>query len=348
MVVVSANPEKPTDRWVELIELPVESLKRESDLAPPDSFVEMIPVVQNIQSLFNSFSKEDFEKLPEKIIFEINQNAHMVLQVLGRIMDIDRNSPAFKQDRVQIIRDIIKVHSQMFKFLCPIIAFFKAKQTNTEDMTRQVQETIDQKLLNIDAQADEKLASIKEKDELAQQALRGIQKAAGTTGVTKQAEFFKESEKNHFWYSVGWLVISVLLGAAIVVFAYHVDWWFPGEWRKQLAEGKLTFSTSLAQILTSRVIITAIVMYLFYFSIKNYLAHRHNGMLDRHRVNALKTYQAIYSAAGDETNRGIILAHAASCIFDIQNTGFTGSGKSDPGSDLNLVNLVGKAVTPKD
>ena len=53
---------------------------------------------------------------------------------------------------------------------------------------------------------------------------------------------------------------------------------------------------------------------MLYLATKNYLAHKHNAVINKHRQNALMTYKALVDAAKDATNKEVILMHASACI----------------------------------
>ena len=66
--------------------------------------------------------------------------------------------------------------------------------------------------------------------------------------------------------------------------------------------------------------------------------------MNRHRQNALLTYRSLVEASGESGTEDIVLAHAASCIFSPQETGFsTGKGESNSGSK-SVLELLTKSV----
>jgi hypothetical protein len=71
---------------------------------------------------------------------------------------------------------------------------------------------------------------------------------------------------------------------------------------------------------------------------KNYTAHRHNTVLNKHRQNSLATYKALVDAAGDQANRDIVLTTTAESIFGAQATGFA------KGRVLSMVNLAPEMI----
>ena len=69
------------------------------------------------------------------------------------------------------------------------------------------------------------------------------------------------------------------------------------------------------------------------------------GWTSRHRQNSLLTYRALVEAAGEGGTEDIVLAHAASCIFSPQETGFSNTKNDSPGSKsvLELMNKTSKS-----
>ena len=70
-----------------------------------------------------------------------------------------------------------------------------------------------------------------------------------------------------------------------------------------------------AQLITSKLLIFAVLTYLLILSAKNYLNNKHNSVVNKHRQNSLMTYKAMVDATDDPGSRGAILIQAASCIF---------------------------------
>jgi hypothetical protein len=86
---------------------------------------------------------------------------------------------------------------------------------------------------------------------------------------------------------------------------------------------------------------------MLFLSARNFLNHKHNAIVNRHRQNALMTHRALIEAAGDHGIREAIMVQAAGCIFSPQNTGYTGGGSSgenpSPKSVVELLSRAGKS-----
>ena len=99
-----------------------------------------------------------------------------------------------------------------------------------------------------------------------------------------------------------------------------------------------TFET--VQLVSSKLLIFGVLTYLLILSAKNYLNHKHNAIVNKHRQNALMTYKAMVDATDDHGSREAILIQAAGCIFNPQTTGYTISGDTPAVSGKSMVEIL--------
>lgn len=141
--------------------------------------------------------------------------------------------------------------------------------------------------------------------------------------------FEKESNKNriasYWWLGTIWLLIATL-----VSFAFYIIY-------------DKSFSTdthSLIEVISTRIIIISSLFVGLSLSIKNYNAHRHNQTINKHRQNALNTFETfVKSAKGDIQIEQAILLEVTRTIFGNQATGFT-SNEHDIDSTSRVVEII--------
>jgi len=72
-----------------------------------------------------------------------------------------------------------------------------------------------------------------------------------------------------------------------------------------------------------------------------YKASKHQAAINRHRGNALKTFQAFVQATSDDSTRNAVLLETTRSIFALTNTGYLDSGaESSAGGSLNVLEVV--------
>ena len=70
-----------------------------------------------------------------------------------------------------------------------------------------------------------------------------------------------------------------------------------------------------------------------------YRAHRHNFVINRHRLNALSTFEAFAKATDDQQIKNAVLLQATQCIFGPQPTGYI-SGESESEGYPQILEIV--------
>jgi hypothetical protein len=96
----------------------------------------------------------------------------------------------------------------------------------------------------------------------------------------------------------------------------------------------------------SKVLIFGVIAYMLSLCAKNFLSHKHNEIVNKHRQNALATFTALAEATSDAASSDIVLSHAAACIFAPQETGYTkGDGPTqDAVPMLQMLPRIGQAM----
>jgi hypothetical protein len=81
------------------------------------------------------------------------------------------------------------------------------------------------------------------------------------------------------------------------------------------------------------------------FSGRQFVASRHNETVNRHRQNALQTFETFVQGAGDPETKDAVLMEATRSIFASQPTGFLrNEGERD--SPSTAIEVVRKITSP--
>src|SRR5207248_3083011 len=76
------------------------------------------------------------------------------------------------------------------------------------------------------------------------------------------------------------------------------------------------------QLTISKFIVLSILLSASVWAGKVYKSHRHNFVVNRHRSNALATFQTFATGTADPQIKNAVLLQATTCIFGPQNTGY--------------------------
>ena len=215
--------------------------------------------------------------------------------------------------------------------LIPIISYLKSMQVeifNTQFET--LRDDAENKLTKINN-------DIASRQRVLEDLTLQIRNRLAETVITPYAEVFNNQANKHqvgakrwFWGTIG---LAVLF-ASIFFWVWHA----------------IKPSEDIVSAILQNFFIKGFLLSLFYMlinrSIRNYTAEKHLEIVNRHRQNALATFEAFAEASGDnqETRDRVLLA-ATDAIFDANQSGYL-SPKATRSDNPNSIRNVIRAVLP--
>lgn len=235
------------------------------------------------------------------------------------------------------ISEIVAQYQPCVNELHPLIAYSHYRSADFQSLEREARETrqkLERSFSDGKARMQTAIGEI-------QQILAAARTAAAEVGVSQQAIHFQDAAKEHedassAWQTrIGWASVVLLVVAVFFLFSRHL--------------GLETESTADAiQLAVAKVLVFATVSYAVYLCARNFLAHKHNAIVNRHRQNALLTYTTLAEAAHSRTDQDVVLTYAAACIFGPQPTGYTREGGEEFTSPNSVIGLVKDAAEGRE
>ena len=187
---------------------------------------------------------------------------------------------------------------------------------------------------------------IRQASKRAQQTLREMEglsakakEAAAIVGVGQHASYFDDEASGHTKVSFRWLVLTVFLALAAAVYSL----WSFRQSVSMAGEGAVAWWPHLTY-LTSRLVVLSVIFFGIGWSARNYRAHKHNEIVNRHRQNALRTFETFARAADDKDTKDAVLLQATKSIFEAQSSGYlVGEPEKIPSS--TVIEVLRKAMS---
>lgn len=308
----------------------VSLLSREDDLGKQMSFAEALKPAEAIIAVHKRIPIGSLSDFTDNQLQVISTQANADFNVFQQILDFDVTANNATGTRSGILQQLNARRDQLFDQVWQFIAYGVARSTDTSVLETQARATIQ----SIQDQAAKLTAQLSQDKADAATALAAIRTVASEQGVSQQANYFKEEASAQDELAEKWLVRTYWFAGAVGLFAvgslilHKLPWIHPEN------------TTDAIQLITSKVLIFAVLGFLLVLAAKNYSTHKHNSVVNKHRQNALLTYRALVEAATGDGTEDIVLAHAAACIFAPQETGFSqgrGEGSSGSKSVLELL-----------
>jgi hypothetical protein len=187
------------------------------------------------------------------------------------------------------------------------------------------------------ANSNQVLADIKSESEKAKgeidETLRKVRSATGAIGIEKQAEVFKNAAAEHESARSRSLKTTAGLGIATGILLLI-------NWGVAYYVGPPSSSVALIQLTVAKLLFFSLLLSALVWSGKNYKSHQHNYVLNKHRQNALETFQLFARGADDVETKSMVLLQATKSIFSPQPTGFLSGDRDSEGDSPQILEII--------
>jgi len=322
------------DNLVRLQSFDVSTLSRESDFGTQLNFSAAVRFAQPVIDIYSRIPLNALDDLTDNQLNLIISETQTDYNLFSRILAFNFHTNDVIQTRAQILIELQNRRDNLFDILWQYIAYGVAKNTNAIQIETQAQAM----LQSINNQSTILIEQLNSKKNEADNVLTAIREVASEQGVSQQAIYFKQEAENQEKLATIWLKYTYGFAIGLGIFAIISLFLHKWEWMKP------ENNAEMFQLVSSKLLIFAVLGYMLMMASKNYATYKHNSVINRHRQNALLTYCALVEAASNNDTGDIVLAHAASCIFSPQETGFNNrKGETSSGSNSILELLINRA-----
>lgn len=312
----------------------VSKLPREADLGTRLNFGEAVEPAQQLIDLYKRLSITALEDFPDNALTSIRDHANNNYKLFSQIIDFDPSQQNPSNVRDSLIDQLRKAYQPAFQALHMYISYSLHRAADFQRLDADARATIQA----IEDKASKISKSLSEHEKNAKSALEEIRRVAAEEGVTKQAVHFSNEYDHHNNESEKWKKYSVRLAIGLGAFAIA-----------SLFVHKIPFLKpdgvyDAIQLSLSKVLIFSVMAYMLFLSAKNFLNHKHNAIVNKHRQNALMTHSALVESSGDDGVRDAVLLQASSCIFSPQPTGYTSGSDNELSNQKSMVEILSRPV----
>ena len=303
----------------EIFDIDIEELVREKTLGTSGGFGKLRRDFEIIQSICGQLSKSDLASVPDLLITELNGLFSKIGATLQQVRTFT-GDPTEKQVHDALLQEVPTRASQLFKAAVPLTVSRAALETTITWVRREVEqarsesrESTKEAIGKLQGESGEALSRaqvlVAEKaDELnalqqeTQKTLETAQEAAKTAGFTAEAKHFKTTGGTHQESAKDWLKVVVASAAVLLIYASGLliyTWQHPA--------ANTAISGADLQLGLAKVLVFSVLLSLVVGTTRIYRAHRHNQVVNKHRENALKTFQTFIDGAADVDTKNAIL-----------------------------------------
>lgn len=314
----------------------VKTLPRIEELGQEINFINAVEPAKKVIELYKRLSLDALSDFPETELTKIKNDSNAIYSYFDEISNFSISGQASPETlKQQIITKIGNKYAPTFSLLFPIISYSASRTTDSqliETEARGIFQSVKDDANDIQNQL---LETKKESENI----LKDVRDTAAEQGVTQQAVYYKDEFLIHEKQAKSWFKWTI--GSAIILIFVSFSFMFL---HKLFPGLKPTDKYEALQLLTSKIFIFSTISYFLFLSGKNFLSHKHNAVLNKHRQNSLLTYKTIVDASGTAEGKEIILSHAAYSMFSHQETGYIKVVPSES-SIQNIMESIPKSFT---
>lgn len=291
------------------------SLPRIERLGEDYNFSEAVAPAERLISLFRQFPIQYLDDFPPSQLNQLKSHADSTYNYFEEILKFDPKVGDAYATRTNLINNLRSHYNNIFDGIAPLISYGSSKLRDfskiESDARAKAQAAIDE--------AQSVAEDLKQRQLEADKILEDIRKVAAEHGVSQHSYYFRTESDEHDTSAEKWrwqtiyLAIGLGIFAALSIFIHKIPFLAPNN------------NYDTIQLGVSKVLVFIVIGFMLVLSARNFLAHKHNAIINKHRSNALLTFKALVDAAGSEEKRDIVLTHASACIFSPQETGYSKS-----------------------
>lgn len=304
-------------------ECDLEALKRD-ELGEKLSFEQAMPFIERVVTFYRKLLDCNLAELPVVTMNQISGTGATTIDILGKIgsFDPEKAQTPFPE-RAQLIEQIRERWEADYPAVAPVLAYATKSSADFQRLEREARGTL--------SELGESKRQFKEAtDDILgnmQSALGQVQDAAKKAGVAQHATHFNDEADLSKKIAIGWLLAGVTFGFGAA--AYVV-------WHVEPALSTLTNPTAmqLIQAAIPRLLIVFILTFGMIWSAKNFTSSAHNYVVNRHRRNALASFQTFVEGASKPDVKDAVLMQATHAIFTPQDSGFAKGEIPNPASQV--------------
>jgi flagellar hook-basal body complex protein FliE len=176
---------------------------------------------------------------------------------------------------------------------------------------------------------------VKSKKAELEDVVQAAKEASASVGVSHFSSNFKKEADDLEKSANKWLTATIILAIATFLITLLSYW--------VLEIPKDSSTAQIVQILSTKLILITVFFTATLWSGKMYRAIMHQVTINKHRANALLTFQAFVKATNDNNIRDAVLMETTKSIFSISPSGYIDNDQSSS-QQTNVVEIIKSSI----
>jgi hypothetical protein len=310
----------------QLLTITLDELTRETELGQQLSFKNKEQLFIKIIDLFKRVNSVNLYEIPYNILNGFKGQLDHVIGIFEQIKNFNpaTNNPVGRRD--SLINQLENQYELYYSTSIPILI---TGLLITNDLTVE-RSKLNEALAELEKEKEKTRKDSEKYLNEIKDVLNKAKQAALEVGVAQYNVVFKEEAEEHKALSENWL--KWIIGVLIAITLVGVGLLFI----KPSQDG----THFLIHFTITKIVVLTVMFYALAICTRNYKAHKHNSILNKHRQNALNTFETFSKAAGtDIQTKNAVLLEATHTIFSNQQTGYL-NNDGDTDSPNKIIEII--------
>lgn len=289
-------------------------------------FEELKPQFEKIMDRILQVSNSDLTQIPFSILQKLSNTTNETVRILENIKRFQATTDNPLNQRGYHINQVNNLIDNIIESTFLVVIYNSLSKSTTDVEKNELFQIINETKIA----SDSALKYFKESTNELQVTLESVKRAAAEVGVAQHSAIFNKEAQEHKDEAEKWMkwtvgmLITTAIGGLIFVF---------------LTPDSKSTTGHIVQFTVTKIVVLAVLFYALAICIKNYRAHKHNAILNKHRQNALQTFETFIKAATDEQTKNAVLLQTTQSIFANQHTGYSSEG-NDSDMSSKVIEII--------
>jgi hypothetical protein len=300
------------------------------------NFAHLEHEVTNLFSLLTQFNQINLNIIPLDILDALRRKTAEMYAILGEMKNftIHTQNPTAQRDGI-----VNKFHQWYSEIIPPILQAFQIHNlTHVKipieriDAQSIISKQVTEAQANIDNLIKTANDKVKQLNTLVDEHKKTVNQVVQEFGMRNYAEIFKEESQAYgegakIWLASTIILLAIAIGVSVAILFAPKDY---------------ITNFDIVQFTITKIVIITGLFYGVAISLKSYKAQKHNQILNKHRRNALLTFEAFTkSSKEDPQTKSAVLLAATHTIFGNQSTGYsTGQDSNDSDLPSKIIEII--------
>jgi hypothetical protein len=298
-------------------------------------------VFRDTAKLFLDFANSGYRetRIPLALLRRIIEFCERFINLYIEAKKLNLNTPNLLDVRDRIISNTKQFYTDAFQLISPLLTYLNYTtdtQKALEDLEKVTEATKAEleTLSTLKKTAEAEITNVKE-------AVLRAEQLQNKNAVSKHSIIFQDEAIEYKAACRVWLIASVSMFVGLIFTAMFLAYFY-----FSTSEIFLTFNDQVnLQLIVLKIVVFTVLFYALRVCTKSYFAARHNYVVNKHRHNALQTFEAFVNKSSDDTTKNAVLLKATETIFSPNNTGYH-SEEKDSTPNFQILEIIRNSGKP--